>query len=383
VLDITGGGGARKGEAAQGREKAMARTRKAGGKKWQIWLSAAALAAGLGLLVLALWPAERPHPVASAVRSQTQHEHARPMPDPLAGEPEATVAVPPVAPQTPPTPPQQAMTPPPVPVPPPPAPAPAVAPAPHPAPQSSPPWRRFAAPAGPEDVKPMIAIVIDDMGLDRHHSAEVAELPAPLTLSYMTYAEDLPAQTEAARHRGHEIMLHVPMEPLAAHVDPGPNALRVSLDDAEIRKRLDWGLGRVDGIVGINNHMGSRFTESAPGMTVVMSVLHERGLFFLDSRTTPRSVGVALAQEAGVPHAARDIFLDDTMTDPAVASELAKTEAVARRTGIAVAIGHPHPSTIEELRRWLPEAEAHGFRLVPMSAIIAHNQALQGHVARD
>ncbi|HVJ51215.1 MAG TPA: divergent polysaccharide deacetylase family protein [Aliidongia sp.] len=364
----------------------MARTRKAGDRKWQIWLSAAALAAGLGLLVLALWPAERPHPVANAVRPQTQHEHGRPMPDPLAGEPEATVAVPPLAPQTPPPiPPQQAMTPPPVPVPPPPAPAPApvVAPAPHPAPQGSPPWRRFAAPAGPEDGKPMIAIVIDDMGLDRRHSAEVTELPAPLTLSYMTYAEDLAAQTEAARHRGHEIMLHVPMEPLAAHVDPGPNALRVSLDDAEIRKRLDWGLGRIDGIVGINNHMGSRFTESAPGMSVVMSVLRERGLFFLDSRTTPRSVGVTLAQEAGVPHAARDIFLDDTMTDPAVASELAKTEAVARRTGIVVAIGHPHPSTIEELRRWLPEAEAHGFRLVPMSAIIAHNQALQGHVARD
>ena len=165
-------------------------------------------------------------------------------------------------------------------------------------------------------------------------------------------------------------MLHVPMEPLAAHVDPGPNALRVSLDDAEIRKRLDWGLGRIDGIVGINNHMGNRFTKPAPGMTVVMSVLRERGLFFLDSRTTPRSVGVALAQEAGVPHAARDIFLDDTMTDPAVASELAKTEAVARRTGIAVAIGHPHEATLQALSEWLPGVAAEGMALAPITAVL-------------
>ena len=135
----------------------------------------------------------------------------------------------------------------------------------------------------------MIAIVIDDMGLDRRHSDEAAELPAPLTLSFMTYAEDLPNQVAAARAHGHEIMLHVPMEPLAAHVDPGPNALRTGLDQDEIKRRISWDLSRIDGIVGINNHMGSRFTEWPDGMAPVLEILRERGLFFRICGTTPHS----------------------------------------------------------------------------------------------
>ena len=112
-------------------------------------------------------------------------------------------------------------------------------------------------------------------------------------------------------------------------------------------------------------------------------MLRERGLFFLDSRTTPHSVGIDIATEYGVPHAARDIFLDVDLTDPAVATELAKTEAVARRNGAAIAIGHPHDPTITELRRWLPSVEAHGFRLVPVSAIVQHNEMLAGHALHE
>lgn len=238
-------------------------------------------------------------------------------------------------------------------------------------------WRRFAVPAGPEDGRPMIAIVIDDVGLDRPHSDEAERLPGPLTLSFMTYAEDLPAQVAVARAHGHEIMLHVPMEPLASRVDPGPNALTVALSQDEIKRRLDWDLARLDGIVGVNNHMGSRFTESSVAMTPVLATLRERGLFFLDSRTTPHSVGAELAASMGLPHAVRDIFLDD-INDPAVASELAKTEAVARRNGFAIAIGHPHAPTMAELRRWLPDVEARGFRLVPVSAIVLHNESVAG-----
>jgi polysaccharide deacetylase 2 family uncharacterized protein YibQ len=178
-------------------------------------------------------------------------------------------------------------------------------------------------------------------------------------------------------------MLHVPMEPLAAHVDPGPNALRTNLDQDEIKRRISWDLSRIDGIVGINNHMGSRFTEWPQGMAPVLEILRERGLFFLDSKTTPRSVGIGMAQEMGLPHAARDVFLDDDMAAPAVVGELAKTEAVARRTGFAIAIGHPHPATLVELRRWLPAVAARGFRLVPVSAIVQHNEVLAGHAQAD
>jgi polysaccharide deacetylase 2 family uncharacterized protein YibQ len=242
-------------------------------------------------------------------------------------------------------------------------------------------WRRNALPEGATAGQPMIAIVIDDMGLDRKRSAEVMTLPGPLTLSFMTYAEDLAKQTAIGRAHGDEIMLHMPMEPQARHVDPGPNALVTGLDDAELKRRVIWGLNRIDGIVGVNNHMGSRFTESQPGMTIVLEQLRERGLFFLDSRTTPRSVGLATARQMGVPSVGRDVFLDNFMTDPEVARELVETEAVARRNGVAIAIGHPHDATIAELRQWLPTVAAKGFKLVPVSAIVAREQA-QAQAAR-
>ena len=372
----------------------MARRRVGIGKKVQVWVAAAALALGCGLSLVQFLPAKPQH-WAAVLSVPASPGHA--IRDPLAIGPEAVMP--------------EAISPPPqpgplssdsaIPIPhrpparptvvappagpalvaPPPGPA-FVMPALGPLPAGEAAWRHYAVHAGPEDGRPMIAIVIDDMGLDRKHSDEAAELPAPLTLSFMTYTEDLPTQVAAARAHGHEIMLHVPMEPQAPRVDPGPNALRVNLDEDEIKRRMTWDLTRIDGIVGINNHMGSRFTEWPQGMAPVLAMLRERGLFFLDSRTTPHSVGIDLATEIGLPHAARDIFLDVDLTDPAVATELAKTEAVARRNGIAIAIGHPHDPTLTELRRWLPTAEARGFRLVPVSAIVQHNETLAGHAQR-
>jgi uncharacterized protein len=365
----------------------MARRRVGNGKKLQLWAAAAALALGCGLLVVHLMPAKPPH-WAAVLSLPGAPDHA--IRDPLAIGPEAVMpeAISSAPPQLGPSAVEAAAPAPhhpaparPAPLPTPPAPAFVMPPlAPLPAGEAA--WRHYAVHAGPEDGRPMIAIVIDDMGLDRRHSDEAATLPAPLTLSFMTYAEDLPAQVAAARAHGHEIMMHVPMEPQAPRVDPGPNALRVGLDDDEIKRRMVWDLARIDGIVGINNHMGSRFTEWPQGMAPVLAMLRERGLFFLDSRTTPHSVGIDLATEIGLPHAARDIFLDVDLTDPAVATELTKTEAVARRNGIAIAIGHPHDPTLTELRRWLPTAEARGFRLVPVSAIVLHNETLAGHAQR-
>jgi|HubBroStandDraft_1064217.scaffolds.fasta_scaffold00762_11 polysaccharide deacetylase 2 family uncharacterized protein YibQ len=362
----------------------MARRRIGIGGKARIWAAVAALALGFGMVLEPLLPANPWRWVVAPSSTSAPGQVNR---DPLAIGPEAVVpeAIAPPA-QHKPVPVLEAA----IPVPhrppairtPPSAPS-FVMPPLAPVPEGEAAWRRYAVAAGPEDGRPMIAIVIDDMGLDRHHSDEAVSLPAPLTLSFMTYAEDLPTQVGAARAHGHEIMLHVPMEPQAVRVDPGPNALRLGQDEDEIKRRLEWDLGRIDGIVGINNHMGSRFTESSEGMAPVLAMLRQRGLFFLDSRTTPHSVGIDLAVEIGLPHAARDIFLDVDLTDPAVAVELTRTEAVARRNGFAIAIGHPHDPTLTELRRWLPTAEGRGFRLVPVSAIVRHNETLAGHAQRD
>ncbi|HYD07085.1 MAG TPA: divergent polysaccharide deacetylase family protein, partial [Reyranella sp.] len=235
--------------------------------------------------------------------------------------------------------------------------------------REQPAWRRNAVPFHDLSSKPLIAIVIDDVGIDRPHSRRAWELPGPLTMAFLPYARDLREQTKAARGRGHELMLHLPMEP-AGRADPGPNALLVSLSPDEVRHRVNAALDSFDGYVGVNNHMGSRFTANRPGMETALRQLKARGLLFLDSRTTPQTVGDQIAHELGVPSVARNVFLDDEMSVAAVRQKLAETEAVARRQGFAVAIGHPHEATIQALSEWLPGIAGKGFALAPLSAVL-------------
>lgn len=233
-----------------------------------------------------------------------------------------------------------------------------------------PPWRRFAVAAPVPDGRPRVAIVIDDMGVDRKRSALAMKLPGPLTLSFLTYAEDLEEQTRAARAHGHELMLHVAMEPGNADLDPGPNVLLTGLPPEENRRRLLWGLDRFTGYVGVNNHMGSRFTRDEKGMTVVLEELKRRGLLFLDSRTAGGTVGGQLARRFGVPYAERNVFLDDQKDPQEVTARLAELEALARRRGHAIAIGHPKDATLKGLSEWIPAARARGVVLVPLSAVV-------------
>jgi polysaccharide deacetylase 2 family uncharacterized protein YibQ len=249
---------------------------------------------------------------------------------------------------------------------------------PAPLPREEPAWRRNAVAVADPQGRPMIAIVIDDLGLDRRNADRVVRLPGPLTLAFMTYANDLAAQTEAAHAAGHELLVHVPMEPLDGQLNAGPNVLRPDLPPEELRRRIDWALSRFDGYVGINNHMGSRFTADAPGMAELFAELHRRGLLFLDSRTTAATVGGATAVRYDVPFATRNVFLDNDVATEAVWAQLTKTEADARRTGFAVAIGHPHDGTIAALAAWLPTLSQRGFALVPVSRIVERNLAARG-----
>jgi polysaccharide deacetylase 2 family uncharacterized protein YibQ len=248
---------------------------------------------------------------------------------------------------------------------------------PPPAASNAPLWLRNAVAAALGDGRPMIAIVLDDVGVNRRGARQAIALPGPLTLSFMTYANDLAAMTAEARAAGHELMLHVPMQPQNETIDPGPNVLRADLPPEELRQRLTWGLARYDGYVGINNHMGSRFTTSEEGMALVMAELKARGLLFLDSLTAADSLAGRAAARAGVPYAVRDIFLDNAPDDPAaIGHQLALLEQTAREEGYAVGIGHPHDATVAALRQWIPEMRARGFTLVPISAIVRHRQRL-------
>lgn len=240
--------------------------------------------------------------------------------------------------------------------------------------QSALPWRRFAVAATPANGKPRVVIVIDDMGLDKKRSARAAGLPGPLTLSYLTYANDLPAQTEAARRAGHELMLHVGMEPNDKSIDAGPNVLLTGSHAADIRQRLDWGLARFQGYVGVNNHMGSRFTRDEGGMEVVMAEMAKRGLLFLDSRTSGHTVAAALAERHRVPFEERNVFLDSVDQAGEAELRLKELEAFARGHGRAIAIGHPKDKTLDALAAWLPTLAEKGLVLSPLSAVVAERE---------
>ena len=243
-------------------------------------------------------------------------------------------------------------------------------PSPPPSTAAQPAWLRHAV-AAPR-VAPgqaMVAIVIDDMGLDRVRSMRAVDLPAPLTLAYLPYGRDLESQTALARFRGHELMVHLPMEPIGS-ADPGPDALRTGLDERELRRRIALNLDRFDSYVGVNNHMGSRFTAWRPGMEIVIDEMKRRGLLFLDSRTSADSVAGELAEKAGVPNAARHVFLDDVLSSDNVWRQLAEVERIARQNGHAIAIGHPHDNTLDALAAWLPALAGKGLVLVPLTAIV-------------
>ncbi|WP_435641826.1 divergent polysaccharide deacetylase family protein [Micavibrio aeruginosavorus] len=228
----------------------------------------------------------------------------------------------------------------------------------------------LAAPVHKAATNPRVVIIIDDMGVDVKRSAAVVDLPAGLTLAYLPYASNIKAQTAKAKDAGHELMVHVPMEPMSQTKDPGPEVLRVGQDIAAFDQVLQDDLSAFDGYVGINNHMGSKLTQDKAAMARVMNELKSRNLYFIDSRTIQNSVAGDMAREAGVPHAGRDVFLDHENTADFVSKSLAQVERKALKDGLAIAIGHPKDVTIEGLRAWLPTLKDKGIELVPASQVV-------------
>lgn len=243
-------------------------------------------------------------------------------------------------------------------------------PAPSPADSDEPAWIANAVPTSPPDGRPEIAIIIDDAGVDRVHTGVAIRLKGPLTISFLPYASDLAGQARAARANRHEVMMHIPMEPHGAFAEPEPYLLRARMGPGEIQRRVARDLDSLPGIVGINNHMGSLFTSDPQALAPVMEELVRRGLLFVDSRTSARSLAQESAQAHGLPNAARDVFLDHYEGQAEVRKRLLETERVARKQGYAIAIGHPRAATLAELALWLDEVESKGYRLVPVSAIV-------------
>jgi polysaccharide deacetylase 2 family uncharacterized protein YibQ len=215
--------------------------------------------------------------------------------------------------------------------------------------------------------KPVIAIVIDDLGGDVAHTGRAIQLPRKIALAFLPYPRDTPRLEHEAARAGHEVLLHLPMQAQGPH-DPGPMTLGVSLPAQENIRRLDWAISRVPDLVGINNHEGSLFTSNAAALGPVMARIAQRRVFFFDSRTTPASRAVTVARAHGVESSDRDVFLDDVVTAAAVDAQLRVLEAKAHRSGAAIAIGHPNEITLDAVAHWV--AHEQGFALVTLETAI-------------
>jgi polysaccharide deacetylase 2 family uncharacterized protein YibQ len=199
-----------------------------------------------------------------------------------------------------------------------------------------------------------LAIVLDDAGYSLDLVRELERLPGAVAVAVLPNATQSREVVSELERQGREVLLHMPMEPLAGHgPGPGDGAVMVGESPAEVAARVESALAIVSAARGLNNHMGSRATADLPTMRSVMACLKGRGLFFLDSRTTPDSVAERAAREAGVPTMRREVFLDNVAEPDAVRRCLADAEALAVADGHAVAIGHVHAVTVSVLEKQL------------------------------
>ncbi|ABK45993.1 protein of unknown function DUF610, YibQ [Magnetococcus marinus MC-1] len=216
-----------------------------------------------------------------------------------------------------------------------------------------------------------IAVIIDDLGYNGGVGRGIVSLPADITLAVLPGGPYSRQLVNMAHKKGQEIILHQPMQPQGyPRVNPGPGALLEGMDADEIAEVLNHNLERFPEVVGINNHMGSALTENRVIMNDVMKVLVKRELYFIDSRTSPRSVAYRAALSHGVPRAKRSVFLDNKRTVAAILKRLQEAEEIAKRSGSAIAIGHPYGVTLQALKQWLPGLQARGIVVVRASNLL-------------
>ena len=204
--------------------------------------------------------------------------------------------------------------------------------------------------------KPMVAIIIDDIGYDRIIAEKFLNLDAVITLSVLPYSPHQHEIAEEAHKKGVEVMLHLPMEPVEyPEINPGPGSLLVSMTPDELITQLEKDLDIVPFVKGVNNHMGSRMTMESDRMYQIFSVLKKRGLFFIDSRTTDKSICRPSARLLHIPFAQRDVFIDHVQSPEFIKRQLKNLVDIAIKNGEAVGIAHPHTVTYEVLRKELAE----------------------------
>ena len=234
--------------------------------------------------------------------------------------------------------------------------------------ESPSPAESAALPSAPPKIAnpnaPKLALIIDDCGQWIDTERGFVALPIPLTMSVLPDVHYGATIAREASDAGKGVMLHLPMETISG-MNPGPGKVTTEMTDAEIASQVESDLAQVPLAAGVNNHEGSKASADPRVMRDVIDAISKHGnLFFIDSRTNGASVAERAASEAGVPTAGRDVFLDNKADVAYSEDQLRQAADIAKKTGSAIAIGHPRPTTLAAVRALIPELQSEGIDFV-------------------
>ncbi len=222
----------------------------------------------------------------------------------------------------------------------------------------------------PVHAEKFASIIIDDVGNNLKNGQDIIKLPVALTIAILpktSYAKEL---ARLAAKNNKEVMLHLPMQSVEHHKH-SPGTLDLHMTKREFKQQLRLNLNSVPYVRGINNHMGSLLTRHPGHMRWLMDELsHRGGLYFIDSRTTSKSVAEKIAVEYKIPNLSRDFFLDPDNKESTLRLQFDRFIKKINQRGYAIAIAHPYPKTIKFLQNHLKELNEQGITLLPVSKLI-------------
>lgn len=222
-----------------------------------------------------------------------------------------------------------------------------------------------------KDITGIIVLVIDDFGYRNDSISDgFLALSVPITCAVLPGHNQSSSFAKKAKKAGKEIIVHMPMESSVAASGEDEFKLKVGMTSEEIEWRLNEALKEIPEAIGINNHQGSKATTDGKVMGVVASVLKNNNKYFLDSRTSSKTVGEKTMRSVGVLTARRHIFLDNDLNIDNISEQFSKLVNVSRKKGIAIGIGHVKANTLKVLEREIPILIEKGFEFKFVSQVV-------------
>lgn len=216
-----------------------------------------------------------------------------------------------------------------------------------------------------------LAVIVDDCGYDMSSVRILLNTGLPLNfavLPYKPYSSDV---LEMIKSDGRVAMLHLPMEPMdRSAMSEGSSTICTDMSKDKILELTRKAINSLPGVSGVNNHQGSKATADSATMTTVLQELRNQDLFFVDSRTSSKSVARDKAVAMGVPTARNDIFLDNSSDVQAIRKQIYKAMDIAEKNGSAIAICHARPNTAKAWSMYAEEIKNTGIELVPITDVL-------------